>query len=117
MPERSEAAQREWAVRRQADTLFSDLFLPEETRAIRAEARAFADRVLRPAAAVLNTTPERRDSFRHDIFHEIAKAGLFAIPFAKDVGGRELAHPTLASMMLLEELGYYSAAENEPLEP
>ena len=109
MSERSETTQGEWAVRRQADTLFNDLFLREETLAIRAEARAFADRVLRPAAAVLNTTPERRDSFRHDIFQEIAQAGLFAIPFAKDIGGRGLAHPTLASMVLLEELGYYSA--------
>ena len=105
----SDAVTGEWAVRRQADTLFSDLFLPEETQAIRAEVRAFADRVLRPAAAALNTTPERRDSFRHDIFREIARADLLAIPFAGDVGGRGLAYPTLASMVVLEELGYYSA--------
>lgn len=109
MPDSLNIAHGEWAVRRQADTLFNDLFLPAETLAIRAAAREFADRVLRPAAASLNTTPERRDSFRHDIFREIAQAGLLAVPFAKDVGGRGLAYPTLASMVVLEELGYYSA--------
>jgi butyryl-CoA dehydrogenase len=109
MPDSGNIAHGEWAVRRQADTLFNDLFLPAETLAIRAEARDFADRVLRPAAAALNTTPERRDSFRHDIFAEIAQAGLLAVPFATDVGGRGLAYPTLAAMVVLEELGYYSA--------
>ena len=57
-----------WSAHRQADTLVSDLLLPAETLKIREEARAFAENVLRPAAYILNTTPERRDGFRHDIF-------------------------------------------------
>ena len=99
----------EWAVRRQSVSLVSDVFLPAETIAIRAEARAFADEVLRPVAHELNCTPERRDGFRRDIFGKIARAGLFAIPFAQDVGGRGLAYPTLATLAVVEELAYYSA--------
>jgi alkylation response protein AidB-like acyl-CoA dehydrogenase len=38
----------------------------------------------------------------------MAKAGLYAIPFPKDVGGRGLEFPTLATVTVLEELGYYS---------
>ena len=98
-----------WAVARHADVLVSDLLLPKETLEIRQEARAFADEVLRPAAHTLNTTPEHREGFRHDIFQAIARAGLFEIPFAKDVGGRGLAYPTLATLTVVEELAYYSA--------
>src|SRR6202035_6179392 len=56
-----------------------------------------------------NCTPERRDGFRHDIFKAIADAGLYAVPFAKDVGGRGFEFPTLATLTVVEELGYYSA--------
>jgi alkylation response protein AidB-like acyl-CoA dehydrogenase len=98
-----------WAVRRRADGLTPDGLLPEEIQAVRKEARAFADDVLRPAAHQLNTTPEARDGFRHDIFQAIARAGLYGIPFPEDVGGRGLAFPTLATLTVLEELGYYSA--------
>jgi len=57
-----------WSARRQADTLVSDLLLPDEILKVREEARTFAESVLRPAAYSLNTTPEQRDGFRHDIF-------------------------------------------------
>lgn len=53
---------------RRSERLFSDIFLPEETRAIRAEVRAFAERVLRPRAHALNTVPERRDGFPRELF-------------------------------------------------
>jgi len=55
------APQREigWSARRQADALVSDLLIPAETLKVREEARAFAESVLRPAAYLLNTTPER----------------------------------------------------------
>lgn len=99
--------QREWAVKRGQDAIVAD-DLPDETRAVQAEVRAFADRVLRPAAHELNCEPERRDGFRHDVFAEMAAAGLFAIPFAADVGGRGLAQPMLATLIAVEELGYYS---------
>lgn len=98
-----------WAVRRLSDDLDNMLGLPSEIAAIRDEARSFADATLRPVAAELNCTPERRDGFRHDIFAAMAKADLFAIPFARDVGGRGLDHPTLATLVVAEELGYYSA--------
>lgn len=93
---------------RRADALFSDLLLPEETKAIRREVRAFADDVLRPVAHRLNTTPESKDSFPRAEFEAMARAGLYEIPFAKDVGGRGLEFPTLATVTVLEELAYYS---------
>lgn len=96
-----------WAVPRQAETLDLEP-LPEETRRLRAEARQFADDVLRPLAHELNTAPERRDGFRHDVFAAIAGAGFFGVPFARDVGGRGLEFPVLGSMTVIEELGYYT---------
>jgi alkylation response protein AidB-like acyl-CoA dehydrogenase len=98
-----------WRVPRQSEVLGSDLLLPAETLEIRHEARAFADRVLRPIAHDLNTRPEQPDGFRHDVFREMASAGLYAIPFPRDVGGRGLQYPTLATLMVVEEIGYYSA--------
>jgi len=93
---------------RWSDSLFSDVLLPEESLRVRAEARRFADDVLRPIAHELNTTPESRDGFRHDLVKAIAAAGLYEVPFAKDVGGRGLEFPTLATLMVMEEFGYYT---------
>jgi alkylation response protein AidB-like acyl-CoA dehydrogenase len=97
-----------WAVRRLTESVASDIFLPEETLRIRREVREFADDVLRPAAHGLNCTPETRDGFRHDIFNAIAGAGIYEIPYPKDVGGRGLEFPTLATVTVVEELAYYS---------
>lgn len=93
---------------RRADHLFHDTWLPDETLAVRAEAREFAESVLRPAAHRLNTTPESADSFPREIFDAMAKAGLYQIPFPSDVGGRGLEFPTLATLTVLEELAYFS---------
>src|SRR5437660_8680253 len=93
---------------RLSDDLSSDLLLPPETVEIRREARAFADEVLRPLAHELNCTPERMEGFRWDVFKAIARAGLYEIPFEKDVGGRGLSFPTLATLVVTEELAYYS---------
>lgn len=93
---------------RYSDKLFSDVFLPEETLAVRREARDFAESTLRPVAHEVNTTAERRDGFRGDLLKAIADAGLYQIPFAKDVGGRGLQYPTLATLVVMEELGYYT---------
>jgi alkylation response protein AidB-like acyl-CoA dehydrogenase len=93
---------------RRSDSLFSDIFLPEEALRIRTEARQFADDVLRPIAHVVNTTPEARDGFRRDLLEAIAAAGLYQVPFAKDVGGRGLEFPVLATLLVMEELGYYT---------
>ena len=61
---------------RKSEILGSDLLLPAEAIEIRREAGAFADRVLRPMAHELNTSVERADGFRHDVFRAIAQAGL-----------------------------------------
>jgi alkylation response protein AidB-like acyl-CoA dehydrogenase len=98
-----------WRVRRQSEALGNDLLLPAETLEIRREARAFADRVLEPIAHDLNTRAEQPDGFRHDVFREMASAGLYRIPFPEDVGGRGLQYPTLATLAVVEEIAYYSA--------
>jgi alkylation response protein AidB-like acyl-CoA dehydrogenase len=105
----SEADVHATSVPRQAQVTGSDRLLPAETLEIRDEARAFADRVLRPLAHELNTTPERADGFRRDVFQEMVAAGLYEIPFPVDVGGRGLQYPTLATLKVVEELAYYSA--------
>lgn len=96
-------------MKRRADILASDVHLPEEVKTIRSEARAFAESVIKPRAFALNTTPETRTSFPRDIFDAMAKADIFGIPFPADVGGRDLKHPTLALLVALEEIGYYSS--------
>jgi alkylation response protein AidB-like acyl-CoA dehydrogenase len=94
--------------KRWSDTLYSDVFLPEETVAIRQEARVFADSFLEPIAHEVNTTPEDPTKFRHDIVKGIAEAGLYQVSFAADVGGRDLQYPILATLAVMEELGYYT---------
>jgi len=101
----------DWAVPRQSQVLGSDSLLPGETLTVRAEAREFADDTLRPIAHELNTAPERRDGFRRDIFQAIADAGLFAVPFAQDVGGRENGPPRLAHDSVRWRMGRWGAAE------
>lgn len=93
---------------RRADALFNDAWLPEETRRIRRQARAFADEVLGPVAHRLNTTAESREAFPEAEFKAMAAAGLYRIPFPADVGGLGLEFPTLATLTVLEELGYHS---------
>lgn len=93
---------------RRADTLFNDAWLPDETKGIRREARDFAEAVLRPAAFELNTTVESREAFPEAAFAAMATAGLYAVPFAADVGGRGLKYPTLATLVVLEELAYFT---------
>nr|WP_206379206.1 acyl-CoA dehydrogenase family protein [Sphingobium yanoikuyae] len=95
-------------ITRRADSLYSDIWMPDETVRIRKEARAFADDVLRPMAYALNTTAERRDGVPRAAFEAIGAAGLYTIPFSADVGGRGLEFPTLATMTVAEELGYYA---------
>lgn len=95
-------------VERRANRIANDLLLPEETLKVRAEARTFAEDVIRPVAHELNCQPERRDGFRHDLFKAIADAGLYRVPYPADVGGLGLEFPMLATLTVIEELGYYS---------
>ncbi|SEP89798.1 Acyl-CoA dehydrogenase [Solimonas aquatica] len=94
--------------RRRADTLSSDLLLPQETLRIRKLVREFAQDVLRPVAHRLNTTPEAKENFPREQFAAMARAGIYRIPYPADVGGMGLEFPTLATMTAAEELGYYS---------
>ena len=100
---------------RRALQLSHDAWLPDETRRIRAEAREFAEAVLRPMAPRLNTTPESRDNFPRELFDAMARAGLYTIPFRKEVGGRGLQYPTLATLAVAEELAYFSPGATSAL--
>lgn len=93
---------------RRATALFNDAWLPGEIQQIRAEVREFAEDVLRPVAHRLNTVPESADAFPRQEFAAMAQAGIYQIPFAADVGGRGLEFPTMATLVTLEELSYFS---------
>lgn len=93
---------------RTSPALSDDLLLPDETIRVRAEAREFAETVLRPRADELNDATESRDAFPQDIHEAIATAGLYAVPFGSDVGGRGLQFPMLAAATVAEELAYFT---------
>jgi len=100
---------------RRTSLLSHDAWLPEETRLIRAEAREFAETVLRPMAPHLNTTPEARSTFPRELFDAMARAGLYTIPFDREVGGRGLVFPTLATLAVMEEFAYFSPGATSAL--
>jgi alkylation response protein AidB-like acyl-CoA dehydrogenase len=82
--------------------------LPEETLAVPAEARAFAEAVLRPRAGELNDATESAAIFPRDLVTAIADAGLHGVLFDTDVGGRGLQFPILAAATVAEELAYFT---------
>ena len=94
---------------RHADSMFDDMWLPEETQRVRAQVRDFVEREVRPRAHSLNNTPESVDAFPRDLVKAMGDAGLFAIPFTQEVGGAGLTHPVLATMVMLEEVSYVSS--------
>lgn len=91
------------------DTMYDDMFLPAETIAVRKQVRDFADKVLRPIAHSINNTPESVDAFPWQLLKQMGDAGLLAIPFEKKYGGAGLEYPTLATMVMLEEIAYVSS--------
>lgn len=93
---------------RRSDDLYDDILLPPDAIAVRAEARAFAQRVIAPRAVEFNTAEESKAIFPADIMKEMAEAGLYEIPFGTDVGGRGLPHAMLCTAIVLEELAYFS---------
>lgn len=95
---------------RLGDTLFHDLLSPSYVQQVRLEARRFADDVVAPRAYDIGHTTESVDAFASDVFTAMAGAGLFAVPFAADVGGRGLAHPATATASVIEELAYRSSS-------
>lgn len=44
-----------------------------------------------------------------DLVGQMGEAGLFRIPFSKEDGGDRLKYPTLATMVMLEEIAYVSS--------
>src|SRR5260370_8207334 len=81
--------------------LFDDCLLPDETVKIRDEARLFAERVLAPRAAELNSAEESSAVFPPDILRQLADAGLYATPFPAASASRAPPHPHLAPPPLL----------------
>ncbi len=88
--------------------LYHDLLTPDETLAIREEVRRFADTHIAPVAWEIGHLPESVENFPRDLFHKMADAGLFRIPFGAEVGGRGLSYPATATAIMIEELAYYS---------
>ena len=89
---------------RYADELYDSLWNPEETRSVREQVRRFAEDHVRPVAHTLNNTPESVGAFPRTLVREMADAGLFRIPFPEEFGGAGLQYPTLATMVMLEEV-------------
>ena len=91
---------------RYSDDIYDDIWLPEETREVRARVREFAETSVRPVAHTLNNTPESVDAFPRELVGQMGEAGLFRIPFSEEYGGAGLRYPTLATMVMLEEVSY-----------
>lgn len=98
-----------WPKRNEPE-LYHDLMSPQELFDIRAEVRAFAEAEVAPRAREIGEGPEAVENFPRELFQKMGAAGLFRIPFAKDVGGRGLAHPAAATAAVIEELSYYSSS-------
>ncbi|VVO33478.1 acyl-CoA dehydrogenase family protein [Pseudomonas fluorescens] len=92
-----------------SDQIYDDLWLPDETLAVRKQVRDFAETVLRPIAHQLNNTPESVAAFPWQLLKQMGNAGLLRIPFEKQYGGAGLEYPTLATMIMLEEIAYVSS--------
>lgn len=92
-----------------SDQIYDDLWLPDETLAVRKQVRDFAETVLRPIAHPLNNTPESVAAFPWQLLKQMGNAGLLRIPFEKQYGGAGLEYPTLATMIMLEEIAYVSS--------
>jgi len=95
---------------RQEPLLYHDLMSPQELLDVRAEVRAFCERVVAPRARQIGEGPESVEHFPHDVFKAMGEAGLFRIPFPADVGGRGLQYPAAATAAVIEELSYYSSS-------
>ncbi|WP_176590537.1 MULTISPECIES: acyl-CoA dehydrogenase family protein [Sphingobium] len=94
---------------RAGDQLRADFFLPDEVKAVRGEVRQLCEQLLGPIAHDLNGAVESRTNFPRAVLQTFAKAGILGIPFARDVGGRGLEHPTLSLLVAIEEVAYFSS--------
>jgi alkylation response protein AidB-like acyl-CoA dehydrogenase len=88
--------------------LYHDLLTPAESLAVREEVRRFADEHVAPVAWEIGHREEAVEHFPRELFKEMARAGLFRIPFGAGVGGRGLRYPATATALMIEELAYHS---------
>jgi len=96
------------APERLSDRLYHDLLSPAEVLDVRARVRAMSSEVVAPVAAKIARGDERTDGFPREVFDELARKGLYRIPFAADVGGEGLAHRATGTAVAVEELAYHS---------
>ncbi|MGH8998071.1 MAG: acyl-CoA dehydrogenase family protein [Acidimicrobiia bacterium] len=90
---------------RLADRLFADVLLPDETKKVRAQVRAVAERDVAPHAREIGQRDESAESFPWEPFRALAAAGLFRIPLGPDLGAG-LEYRALAAATAVEELAY-----------
>lgn len=90
------------------DRLHHELGMPQEVLDLRREVRAFAERCVAPAAYEIGHREESVAAFPRALIEEMAGRGLFKVPFTQGEGGRGLAHPALATAVMIEELAYHS---------
>jgi alkylation response protein AidB-like acyl-CoA dehydrogenase len=88
-----------------ADRLFSDLYLPDETKKVREQVREVAERDVAPHAREIGQRDESVESFPWEPFRALAAAGLFRIPLGPEHGAG-LEYRALAVATAVEELAY-----------
>src|SRR3546814_11223566 len=98
--------EQRWPKRKEPE-LYHDLMSPAEVLAIRAEVRAFAEKVVAPRARAIGDAEESVEHFPWDVFHALGDAGLFRIPFPPALGCRGLKHPAVATALVIDEPSYY----------
>lgn len=89
--------------------MWHDTWLPDETIALRSEARAAVAEVVAPVARRIGQQTESAESFPWDAFRGLADAGLFAVPFDSRFG-KGLAQPMLGTCTVTEEIAYQSSS-------
>jgi alkylation response protein AidB-like acyl-CoA dehydrogenase len=97
------------AVARTQDHMSHDVFLPKETVAVRAQARAAVATHLAPVAREIGSREESATSFPWQAFRGLASDGLFAVPFEAPFGPG-LEYPMLATCTVAEEIAYESSS-------
>ncbi|WP_281689136.1 acyl-CoA dehydrogenase family protein [Pseudonocardia thermophila] len=95
---------------RLADRLHHDDLVPDDVREVRAEVRAFAEEHVLPLAREIGSRDEDPAAFPFELFREMGRAGLLAVPFSEADGGRGLAHPAAATAVAIEELAHVSSS-------
>ena len=94
--------------KRYQEELYHDLLAPEEVREVRAQVRQFCEEHVAPVAWEIGHTEESVEAFPYALFHKMADAGLFRIPFKSAVGGRGYDYAATATAVAIEEISYFS---------